>query len=638
MKLPPGYVAGVGVHKATAFGGLGQRLMEQMGWQKGQGLGKDKSGMKEAIEVKEKKDVLGVGADASWNWDRKYWDDAYNSAIQNINHETSSNSSSSGSSDGSASSSDDSSDSDSDSSGRRRGGKRARQGKGGAVVVHRDGTLASASADELKIAAELAKDPWGRWGGRAGKMARIRAQEQEEANRARAKLGLPPLPAAPVRAAAPDSSDSSSSDSDSDSDGPSTSGRGSDSDASAGRRKKGEKKGAKGSEGKKDKKKDKKKAGKEGAGAAAGAGAEAGKAPAAKKRIVVVLGSDAAAEARAKMFATFKPTPAEGWWGAKMFVSVGLMESLEDEAEREARMQATAAKQDADAAAGVVALRGAAAVAAGQRKGFCEDDQEALYKRAHDFQRVGRRGLGKAEIKVGAKWEGTKKTFGEENDQEGGDPAEGGKQQLGDDEEEAQEQPHNEGAAAGKKKGKKDKKQDKEGKGSGRKAKAEADAEDGGEVKKSKRQKTAAAAAEADETPGSTVAATSAEAAEGANGGAAPPPKWLKLAKTVLKKSAERRMKLRKVVEELVAAAEEHHRKHHHHRHHHHSKKDKKDKKSKKAGAEAGAEDAAAGATAGSPWCENSVREVLERKIRKSNSGLALDGKYVTLVAAGGEA
>lgn len=77
--------------------------------------------------------------------------------------ETSSNSSSSGSSDGSASSSDDSSDSDSDSSGRRRGGKRARQGKGGAVVVHRDGTLASASADELKIAAELAKDPWGRW-------------------------------------------------------------------------------------------------------------------------------------------------------------------------------------------------------------------------------------------------------------------------------------------------------------------------------------------------------------------------------------------------------------------------------------------------------------------------------------------
>lgn len=75
-------------------------------------------------------------------------------------------------------------------------------------------------------------------------------------------------------------------------------------------------------------------------------------------------------------------------------------------------------------------------------------------------------------------------------------------------------------------------------------------------------------------------------------------------------------MKLRKVVEELVAAAEEHHRKHHHHRHHHHSKKDKKDKKSKKAGAEAGAEDAAAGATAGSPWCENSVREVLERKVR----------------------
>jgi hypothetical protein len=60
MKLPPGHVPGVGVPKASGFGGLGQRLLEQMGWSKGQGLGKEQDGMREAIEVKKKEDALGV--------------------------------------------------------------------------------------------------------------------------------------------------------------------------------------------------------------------------------------------------------------------------------------------------------------------------------------------------------------------------------------------------------------------------------------------------------------------------------------------------------------------------------------------------------------------------------------------------
>jgi hypothetical protein len=36
-------------------------MLEKMGWSKGQGLGKEKHGMKEAIEVKKKEDTLGVG-------------------------------------------------------------------------------------------------------------------------------------------------------------------------------------------------------------------------------------------------------------------------------------------------------------------------------------------------------------------------------------------------------------------------------------------------------------------------------------------------------------------------------------------------------------------------------------------------
>ena len=56
-----------------------------------------------------------------------------------------------------------------------------------------------------------------RWGGRGGKMARIREQERAEAVKLREAQGLPPLPTA-AEAAAGASSSSSSSDDDSDSD------------------------------------------------------------------------------------------------------------------------------------------------------------------------------------------------------------------------------------------------------------------------------------------------------------------------------------------------------------------------------------------------------------------------------------
>ena len=61
MKLPPGYVPGQGVHEATAYGGFGEKLMKQMGWQDGQGLGRDQKGIKKAIQVKLKDDTIGVG-------------------------------------------------------------------------------------------------------------------------------------------------------------------------------------------------------------------------------------------------------------------------------------------------------------------------------------------------------------------------------------------------------------------------------------------------------------------------------------------------------------------------------------------------------------------------------------------------
>ena len=68
MKLPPGHVAGANgvepgkVVLATGYGGFGERLLRGMGWDKGQGLGLNGAGIKEAIQVKKKEDTLGVRA------------------------------------------------------------------------------------------------------------------------------------------------------------------------------------------------------------------------------------------------------------------------------------------------------------------------------------------------------------------------------------------------------------------------------------------------------------------------------------------------------------------------------------------------------------------------------------------------
>ena len=60
MKLPPGHVAGQGVLKPSGYGGFGERMLKNMGWEKGQGLGLNADGIKEAIQVKKKEDTVGV--------------------------------------------------------------------------------------------------------------------------------------------------------------------------------------------------------------------------------------------------------------------------------------------------------------------------------------------------------------------------------------------------------------------------------------------------------------------------------------------------------------------------------------------------------------------------------------------------
>ena len=60
MKLPPNHVPGVGVVQSTAWGGIGQKLLEKMGWSAGEGLGKRRDGRREAIRVQTKHNTQGV--------------------------------------------------------------------------------------------------------------------------------------------------------------------------------------------------------------------------------------------------------------------------------------------------------------------------------------------------------------------------------------------------------------------------------------------------------------------------------------------------------------------------------------------------------------------------------------------------
>lgn len=56
MAAPESPVCYVGVaRQSAAF-----RLMKQMGWEEGEGLGKDKQGIKGHVRVQNKKDTIGI--------------------------------------------------------------------------------------------------------------------------------------------------------------------------------------------------------------------------------------------------------------------------------------------------------------------------------------------------------------------------------------------------------------------------------------------------------------------------------------------------------------------------------------------------------------------------------------------------
>ncbi|XVF52976.1 hypothetical protein PTKIN_Ptkin05aG0061200 [Pterospermum kingtungense] len=85
----PLYYVGI-ARQSAAF-----RLMKQLGWEEGEGLGKDKQGIKGYVRVKNKQDTTGVGLDKSnpWAFDTAQFDSILKrlkvqQAVQNNNEDT----------------------------------------------------------------------------------------------------------------------------------------------------------------------------------------------------------------------------------------------------------------------------------------------------------------------------------------------------------------------------------------------------------------------------------------------------------------------------------------------------------------------------------------------------------------------
>ena len=77
---------GSGSTTKTVKSKFGEKMMAQMGWTAGNGLGKKEDGMKECIQIKRREEGTGLGQEAStpstaFKWNDTFWTDIYNKNI-----------------------------------------------------------------------------------------------------------------------------------------------------------------------------------------------------------------------------------------------------------------------------------------------------------------------------------------------------------------------------------------------------------------------------------------------------------------------------------------------------------------------------------------------------------------------------
>ena len=64
---------------------FGEKMLKKMGWTEGEGLGKTKKGKTEPLQIRKRKENLGLGADPSkFKWNHNWWEELFNETAQTI--------------------------------------------------------------------------------------------------------------------------------------------------------------------------------------------------------------------------------------------------------------------------------------------------------------------------------------------------------------------------------------------------------------------------------------------------------------------------------------------------------------------------------------------------------------------------
>ena len=64
---------------------FGAKILEKFGWKEGEGLGKSKNGITEAIQIKRREENMGLGkTKKEVMWNDKWWENSYNNILKDI--------------------------------------------------------------------------------------------------------------------------------------------------------------------------------------------------------------------------------------------------------------------------------------------------------------------------------------------------------------------------------------------------------------------------------------------------------------------------------------------------------------------------------------------------------------------------
>lgn len=64
---------------------FGKKILEKYGWKEGEGLGKNKTGITDVVQVKRREENKGLGKEEKTEkWNDKWWENSYDNILKNI--------------------------------------------------------------------------------------------------------------------------------------------------------------------------------------------------------------------------------------------------------------------------------------------------------------------------------------------------------------------------------------------------------------------------------------------------------------------------------------------------------------------------------------------------------------------------